>query len=391
MTHATPGSVERIQDIERLRAIAALGVLVGHVPWLREGIRRLLGFPLDPWTGVDLFFVISGFVVSTAFERDLVRASGPGAAGVALRAFYLKRTARILPTAYLALVLYWLGATWARVSGTWSAAPAGPDTAATMASGLLLISNYTEIYAGITLPLFWYWSVCVEEHFYLLYPAARLGARSLWARAALVTAVFALVHVARLAVTEHVALVILSHLRFDQLALGVLLGLAHRRWAATVANAAQRLRARGWPRRVATAMLAGLLLVLGTLPVTWLVDLTSAEGRAGYVLAGLCALGIVALASFDADLLAGGRGGGAGRVLSAIGARSYGLYMYHMPALWTVEELWFRLFKAPRAPWLHLPELVAYLAVLAIMVGANYRWIEQPAIRWAHRRQQRIR
>jgi peptidoglycan/LPS O-acetylase OafA/YrhL len=76
MTHATPGFATRIQDIEGLRAIAALSVLIGHVPWLRVGSERLLGIPLDPWTGVDLFFVISGFVVSRAFERDLVRAGG---------------------------------------------------------------------------------------------------------------------------------------------------------------------------------------------------------------------------------------------------------------------------------------------------------------------------
>jgi peptidoglycan/LPS O-acetylase OafA/YrhL len=136
--------------------------------------------------------------------------------------------------------------------------------------------------------------------------------------------------------------------------------------------------------------LAGLLVALGTLPVTWLEDLTAPLGRVGYVLAGLLAAAVVAIASCDADLLAGGRTG-IGRVLSVVGARAYGLYMYHLPALWIVVEIRFRLFDDPQATWLYGPELVAYVVVLWALVEANYRWIEQPAIRWAARRAMAVR
>ena len=377
-------SAGRIQDIERLRAIAALAVLIGHVPWLQVGLSSLLQVRVDPWTGVDLFFVISGFVVSSAFERDLARAAGPSRAGAALGTFYRKRAARILPTAYLGLALWWIGAAWLNQSGTWGPPLHGSAAAGMAASGLLLVSNYGQVFAGVTMPLFWYWSICVEEHFYLLYPAFRLIVGTRRRRVVTVLVTIAAVHVIRLLTHDPRALDVLSHLRFDQLGLGVLIGLMRQQWAEAASRAAARLRAPGWPRTAGVVSILVLLLLLGVLPVTLLVDLTSNAARVGYPLAGALAAGIVLLASADAGLLAFGRSR-VGALLSMLGARSYGIYMFHVSALWIVVELRQRLFGDPGAAWLRAPELIAYALVLGGMVELNYRRIERPLIAWAAR------
>lgn len=378
-------STRRIQDIERLRAIAALSVLIGHVPWLYVGLSRLIGVSLDPWTGVDLFFVISGFVVSSAFERDLVQPPGISA-GAALATFYRKRAARILPTAYLGLALWWVGVTWFNASGAWGQPLHGNAAVATTVSGLLLVSNYATAFAGVTMPLFWFWSICIEEHFYLLYPTFRMAVPDAWRRVAAVACTIVAVHAVRGMVDDPQMLSGLSHMRFDQLGLGVLIGILHRQWGATGAELKTLL---GRPGRFRVVAIATLLVLLGVLllvlPITLLRDQGSADAVLGYALAGVLSAAIVVLASCDADLLIGGRARPGG-VLVWLGARSYAIYMFHVPALWIVVETRQRLFADPRAAWLHAPEVMAYCVVLGMIVEANYRWVERPLVAWAARK-----
>lgn len=379
-----PSGTRRIEDIERLRAIAALAVLIGHVPWLQVGISQMLGMHVDPWTGVDLFFVISGFVVSSAFERDLNRLPIGALTVRALGAFYRKRAARILPTAYIGLAMWWVGAAWWNISGAWGVVPHGRDAIAMVTSGVLLVSNYAEAWAGVVMPLYWFWSICVEEHFYLLYPTFRLMVpRSEW-RAAFVMLIIATVLCARL-VWGAVDVGGLSHLRFDQLSLGVLIGLARQRWPEIASVVASRVRASGLARGLAILTMLLLLIALGTLPTTWLIP-SSRWATAAYPLAGILSALIVALASLDAGLLSVGQSR-IGDGLVRLGARSYGIYMFHVPALWIVVEARGRLFANPQAVSLRVPELLAYVGVLALLVDVNYRFVERPLIAWAAKRQ----
>ena len=372
-------STGRIQDIERLRAIAALGVLIGHVPWVQVGLSRLLHVPIDPWTGVDLFFVISGFVVSSAFERDLAHVGESP-----LKTFYRKRAARILPTAYIGLALWWVGVTWLNQSGAWGHALSGGAAAGMLASGALLVSNYAQVFAGVTMPLFWFWSICIEEHFYLLYPAFRLSVGAASRRAVGLAVGIVAVHGVRLVVDDPELLAGLSHMRFDQLALGVLMALLVRGARKDVDAVAVVLRRPGAPRMLAILTMLLLLTLLGALPATLLRDPSAPEARLGYALAGVLSAAIVMLAGVNAELLSFPRSR-MGGVLSYLGGRSYGIYMFHVPALWLVVELRHRLFADPRASWLQIPEVITYFIVLGLIVQANYRWVERPLIAWAAR------
>ena len=105
------------------------------------------------WLGVDIFFVLSGYLIGTELLKPVERGSTPD-----LRVFYLKRGLRILPVFWLVLLLYGLfpvlreGATMA---------PPWRFLTFTLNFGLDLRTMRTFSHA---------WSLCVEEHFYLVLP-----------------------------------------------------------------------------------------------------------------------------------------------------------------------------------------------------------------------------
>lgn len=135
-----------------LRAVAILLVMLWHLP--RAATPAYLeGFKLYGWTGVDLFFVLSGYLIGTQLLAPLARGQR-----LRLGDFYLRRSLRILPAFLTVLALYvflpgiredpTMQATWRFLTFT-------------MNFGL----DY-RVTGGFTQA----WSLCVEEHFYLVFP-----------------------------------------------------------------------------------------------------------------------------------------------------------------------------------------------------------------------------
>ena len=154
---ATKRGIQYIPAIDGLRAIAVMAVLFYH-----------LGFKWIPggFLGVDLFFVISGYVI-TRLLLDSIDRSG----GLDLRAFYLARIRRLLPA--LAFML----ATTAIAVGIWA-----PDTikrflidtpfALTGSMNWWLVGHHLDYFEAIGRPplLQHTWSLAVEAQFYLIWP-----------------------------------------------------------------------------------------------------------------------------------------------------------------------------------------------------------------------------
>jgi peptidoglycan/LPS O-acetylase OafA/YrhL len=146
-------------DIEGLRAIAVLLVLGDHA-----GIAVLSG----GYIGVDVFFVLSGFLITGLLVKEIEQTGS-----VSLLGFYARRARRLFPAGMLVLVVtvissyQFLGASRAdRVAedARW---------AALFASNVRFIRTGTD-YLGSQLPpspLQHYWSLAVEEQFYLVWPA----------------------------------------------------------------------------------------------------------------------------------------------------------------------------------------------------------------------------
>lgn len=172
-----PAAAGRIPSLDGLRAISILVVVFGHL----IGTRNFI--PLETWTrtgigdlahlGVRVFFVISGFLITSLLLQEIDRTKR-----VDLKAFYVRRVYRIFPAyyAYLAVIFIATGIGFINVS---------------FSDGLYALTytiNYDadrSWYVGHT------WSLSVEEQFYMIWPVAIWLAgvrRGLWGAAVMVVA-----------------------------------------------------------------------------------------------------------------------------------------------------------------------------------------------------------
>jgi len=151
--------VKRRTDIEGLRAIAVLAVLLFHagVPGVGGG-----------YVGVDVFFVVSGFLITS-----LLVAEKDSTGKVSLGAFYARRARRILPVSALVAVATLLG------SWVWLEPLRLRSLSRDVLAVALFSSNFVFAHRGADYlqaalppsPLQHYWSLAVEEQFYLVWPA----------------------------------------------------------------------------------------------------------------------------------------------------------------------------------------------------------------------------
>ncbi|WP_276329048.1 acyltransferase family protein, partial [Crossiella equi] len=151
------------RDIEGLRAVAVLTVLGFHA-----GVPGFTG----GYVGVDVFFVISGFLITGLLLGDIQRAGG-----FSLKEFYARRARRILPSAAVVLL--------AVAFGSWLLLPPlrARDVAVDVLAGALNVANWrfvvnqTDYLAAARdhSPVLHFWSLAVEEQFYLVWAPLLLG------------------------------------------------------------------------------------------------------------------------------------------------------------------------------------------------------------------------
>lgn len=146
---------KRDANLDLLRAMAILLVLVAHVSEMwPDLLYRIVRVTELGGYGVDLFFVLSGWLVGGLYWKEHARSGS-----VDVKRFVLRRILRTVPCYLVALALAWAAV---RV--------ADPQRAAFDWRYLFFLQNYAS-----TMPYFLVsWSLCVEEHFYLLMPIAML-------------------------------------------------------------------------------------------------------------------------------------------------------------------------------------------------------------------------
>nr|MBA3286778.1 acyltransferase [Acidimicrobiia bacterium] len=338
-------------DVEGLRAVAVVAVVAFHL--------RLGGFA-GGFVGVDVFFVVSGYLITRLLLSEVGRTGR-----ISLPAFWARRARRLLPASALVLVV-------TVVASRWMLNPLAQRSVAAdaLAAGGFVVNfvfaNRLGDYFGAQLgalepsPLLHVWSLAVEEQFYLLWPVTLLlltrrprQYRRLVLAVVLGVAVASLV--ASVWMTDHHptwAFYLLPARMFELLA-GAAVAVAG--GAFTTVNAMYRA-ALGW------FGLAGILVAVGTYDAS-----TPFPGTAA-LLPVLCTVLV---------LTAGGRGGAAsGPVLVLghpvagwIGTRSYSIYLWHWPAL--------VLGQAKFGP-LGLPSRVVVVAASVGLAALTYRIVENP-------------
>jgi peptidoglycan/LPS O-acetylase OafA/YrhL len=147
-------------DIQALRGLAVLLVILQHAR---------AGFIGAGFLGVDIFFVISGFLMTGLLARDI------GAGRFNVLAFYFRRAKRLLPAAYVTFVVTAIAAFFLLDALEWRDFTRQLAGAVTFTGNVVLLhqTGYFEGAAALK-PLLHVWSLAIEEQYYLLLPATLL-------------------------------------------------------------------------------------------------------------------------------------------------------------------------------------------------------------------------
>ncbi|WP_118182344.1 acyltransferase family protein [Paraburkholderia phosphatilytica] len=389
-------------EIERLRAIAVLLTILVHAPF-----KQLFSpYLYSSFTGVDLFFVISGFVVTTSFLRTLPAKSGSSTlerlqnGKRAIAEFYVRRVFRIAPSAFFYIALYWLVAVIMAANGSIESYARPQDIfreGVAFAGG---IYNYAMVYGGITSNLAHYYSLSIEEHFYLIAPVLLVLCGSTPRRlVAFGVGVALVLFVARPLTAASIAN--LSHTRFDELFYGAMLALllpSYQRVLGSQTNWHKRAELPGFvllalsPRlypltkTLIGLALCALLTLLPGVTNTKVLDGTSGQfyfsvSSAAFISYGAVSTVLVALASLERGWIVPVPG--ISTFLEYVGSRSYSLYLGHMLIIDVYNDLYFRLyeyvpdfFRLTRAGY--ALQFAAVLIASLCLAELSYRLVETP-------------
>ncbi len=349
--------------------MAIVLTLFQHYPMLAPFDRppwfNLIYEYLSFWGGVDVFFVVSGYIVTTSLLAEMNGAKSFAAAWPAMKRFWIRRAFRLFPLAWAWLAIVLAATLWlneSRVFGTLA------DNARQAFLIVVYVYNwfaYGFVQSGVNIgALGPYWSLSVEEQFYLALPLLLV----FFPRRALPGVLAAAIAVQFFLWRPGPWLEPLWGLRFDGLAWGVLLAfLARTPWHG-------KLEPR-WlsPRAGALALNAVLLALIVALSMPFLqVRIIT---------------GVVVLASAVWVWLATYESGYVLPIARLrplmlwFGARSYSLYLAHVPVFMAVTEITFRMAKsrgvAMDSSWLAMHTLAAAIALPAV-AELGYRLIERP-------------
>jgi peptidoglycan/LPS O-acetylase OafA/YrhL len=360
-----------IPALDGLRGIAVILVMLHHFTYYRPtaGVDALIGDVLFfGWTGVDLFFVLSGFLITGILldTRDSERY---------FTTFYARRILRIFPLYYLVLfvafiVLPKFPAVHPVLSGQAELPPQWPYW--------LYLTNFSIAEGG------WVhgwvdvaWSLAIEEQFYLVWPLV------IWlcpprVVALLCAAIIVAEPIARVYAREiemkALSIFVLTWFRLDGLAIGALLAVAHRRGVLPLVDR--------WVPVILLAASAGLIVCVVMGGHTWWWNRWMQQY--GYSLIAITAGAmLVAAVNRPADsrwprMLSAGW-------LRAFGKYSYCLYLIHAPVMRGVRAYVFNPEEYERfglAPW--NAQILFYVAATApsfALAWLSWRLFESPILR----------
>jgi len=325
-------------EIAGLRAIAVIGVVLFHLK-----VASIQG----GFVGVDVFFVISGYLITRNILRDVAldRFSFGG--------FYLRRARRILPALIATVVLTYLA------GALWCSPLMFHDLAKECTHALLSIANIQywreshQYFAANSdeLALLHCWSLSLEEQFYLLWPLfivlAKRSGRPF--QAVGVAALLSLLSAIIVSKADPLAAFFLMPFRIFEFATGALVLAVERRFRPSQAIA-EGLSAGG-----ILCIVASMLLFYSDMPHLEAAVLVPCLGAAATILAG------------DRNLVSKII---TNRLMRAIGAISYSLYLCHWPIIFFARFIFGAAADTP-------PGMVTTTAVMLVVAAAMYAFVER--------------
>jgi peptidoglycan/LPS O-acetylase OafA/YrhL len=331
-----------IASFDGLRGIAVLAVLLLHATY---------GAVKGGWIGVDLFFVLSGFLITSLLQVEWANSKS-----ISIPSFFWRRGLRLLPPL---IVLVAMGNFfWDQIN------PIGaPDKVVATLAAVFYGANLID--TPIMGSFAHLWSLAVEEHFYLLWPffvTAILFRQSRQRQAWMLTAIIIGCAIFRI-FSEHAGVrfgvFVLDSYRFtlsriDAILLGCLLAV---------------LRFDKLPKQLSRA---GTLVLIAALCIT--IATVAPDNQVwrngGFVATNLLCTGVVFMAIQTPD------GGALSHpALRWLGKRSYGLYVYHYSIFAALE-----VFREKGSTSNFVLLVVARVALAMIAAELSYRYIEAPLL-----------
>ena len=348
-------------ELDGIRAIAILAVLFRHAPipgWPR-------GVLTGGWVGVDIFFVLSGFLITTLLLEEVRLTSD-----ISLQRFYARRALRLAPALVLMLAL-WCAYSWLAFSERearltcWQAVVT-----------LLYATNWVKAYCLMPMDqLAPMWSLAVEEQFYLVWPLVVGVVLQFRARTRVLTGILIggvlLSALVRALLFDGTAcnlerLYNGSDTRADTLLVGCIVGVL------AVSGVLDRIAAYRRTLAIAAAGSVGLLAW-----VAWFLP----ESH-WHLYFGLFTVVALATAFVLVWILCRPRGW-ASKALAWlpmvwIGRRSYGIYLWHAPIAVAVSTPLTHRILGSEAHWTATLSIYVLCALLAAAV--SFRYVEQPVL-----------
>ena len=367
-----PGNVSALDGI---RGLAILQVVLGHLhysvstnpyfldvtPW--DFVNR----SLEPaFLGVDIFFTLSGFLITSLLLRDLsLRGTGGRSTSTVLKHFYARRALRLLPALYVLVAVSWVIVLWqgSSLASQWE----------TTGSALLYVTNWHLVFGpffsdfGPNGDIGHLWSLAVEEQFYIVWPLVLIGLVAFRAKPRLLLAVFT---ISTLVICLHrihlfdtspswVGSYVRTDARVDSMIVGAFFAVVHRHY---------RL-----DRRV-VAVIASLGMG-GIIWIKYAIPHSPEIFRSGFTIIAVCT-GVCVLAAaqggwFFCRILAW-------RPLVVLGKVSYGLYLYHHLIFIAVGR---------HVSWgSNSFRILLAVAITSALTWLSWRFVEQPFLRLKDRR-----
>lgn len=364
----------RLIYLDCLRTLATLLVVLHHIPLLIDvapsshGDSFFLFFEHFGWIGVDIFFVISGFLIGDLLFREYARDNK-----IDVKTFILKRAFKIWPP-----LLAFLGAS---ILYRHFVFKEGPEALVTLFLPYFLhIQNYTAQFSGTPFPHLW--SIAVEEHFYLLLPMAiivvRLRGRPLSVLWIILIWVIAGVFVLRCATIFIRPAVTFwgnytqTHWRIDALAAGVLLAYYINFRQGAIAKLVAVFGYQYWPLMALIAFCPAIFIDRENV---WLYTLGLSLNSVGAALLVLWAYLKSQHNEKRPPLVA---------LIAYLGTVSYSTYLWHLPypaimakkmmALWLVT-----------GPFVAIFQSMIYICITFLLGIVMFYTVEQPALRFRNR------
>lgn len=368
--------VHRNLELDRVRTMGMLGVISYHFyrnfyPWhvtlMYEKTGTVLNIFENCWSVLDLFFVISGFIISKMVVEKIDACSqDPVLLTQYLRQYFIRRFFRVYPVAGFFFFLVLFLSVFFNSSGMFSTLANNVEagfSVLTLSFGYYIGAGYYHSFA-----LGPYWTLSIEELFYISLPFFLIFIKSEKARVwSMLTFLLVSTFIIRPFTPNNM---FYTHIRFDGIVYGCLLYLLSRKRFFSEIYISD-----GQTRFFQILFVIVVFLTLAAIPA--LNFSISVIVPLGCILSFL----LVGMAALEAGLVSFGKW--ANMIVDYLGARSYSFYISHFPCLVFINEVFFRLSKTHH--WVldnhfKLPYTISGILLVLIVAECSYRFLERPGI-----------